>query len=197
MPGRPLSAEECDRLWQAWTPAEVAERLSGAPPCWYIAAGWALDLFAGGLGREHGDLEIGVPRARFAEIMAAFPGFEWDIIGEGRAWPFPEELAADTEGHRENYRDAIAFIDDPGQRPGHSDVAVPGGIGDGGRTVRMELGTRSGVVGHSGVGSTSRRTLPSEKPFGAQSCGEFPVGGVRRMRRGRAGAARPPCLAER
>ncbi|MEU4841280.1 hypothetical protein [Nocardia testacea] len=47
MPGRPLSAEECDRLWQAWTPAE---------------------------------------------IMATFPGFEWDIVGDGRAWPFPEEL---------------------------------------------------------------------------------------------------------
>ncbi|MGA6205992.1 hypothetical protein ACPESR_14710 [Nocardia testacea] len=92
MPGRPLPAEECDRLWQAWTPAEVAARLSGVPPCWYIAAGWALDLFAGGLGREHGDLEIGVPRERFAEITAAFPGFEWDVVGDGRAWPFPEEL---------------------------------------------------------------------------------------------------------
>ncbi|WP_280456798.1 hypothetical protein [Nocardia carnea] len=91
MTGRPLSEEECDRLWRAWSPAEAAERLSSAPPCWYVAAGWALDLFVGGLGREHSDLEIGVPRARFAEIADALPGYEWDVVGDGCAWPFPEE----------------------------------------------------------------------------------------------------------
>ncbi|WP_084510313.1 hypothetical protein [Nocardia lijiangensis] len=91
MAGRPLSVEECDQLWQAWTPAEAAERLSSTPPCWYVAAGWALDLFVGGLGRDHSDLEIGVPRARFAEMVDAFPGYEWDVVGDGHAWPFPEE----------------------------------------------------------------------------------------------------------
>ena len=25
--------------------------------------------------------------------MAAFPGFEWDIVGDGQVWPFPEQLA--------------------------------------------------------------------------------------------------------
>lgn len=107
MAGRPLSIEECDRLWRAWTPTEAAERLSSAAPCWYIAAGWALDLFVGGLGREHDDLEIAVPRARFVEIMRAFPGFEWDVVGDGHAWPFPEEadnhhqtwLREPTTGH--------------------------------------------------------------------------------------------------
>lgn len=53
-----------------------------------------MDLFIGGLGRAHDDLEIGVPRARFAEIADAFPDFEWDVVGNGQAWPFPEE--ADT-----------------------------------------------------------------------------------------------------
>ncbi|MCT7372650.1 hypothetical protein A7R75_26970 [Mycolicibacterium llatzerense] len=91
---RTLSAEDCDRLWQAWTPVEVAERLSGTAACWYVAAGWALDLFVDGLGREHDDLEIGVPRERFSEIVDAFPGFEWDVVGDGKAWPFPEEADA-------------------------------------------------------------------------------------------------------
>ena len=94
MTGRRLSIEECDRLWQAWTPREVAERLSGSSACWYVAAGWALDLFVVGLGRSHDDLEIGVPREQFAEIAQAFPGFEWDVVRNGCAWPFPEE--ADT-----------------------------------------------------------------------------------------------------
>ncbi|MFC8528874.1 hypothetical protein [Nocardia sp. NPDC057227] len=94
MAGRPLSAEECDRLWRAWTPAEVAARLSGTPPCWYVAAGWALDLFVGGLGREHSDLEIGVPRERFGEIVGALPGYEWDVVGDGQVRAFPD--AADN-----------------------------------------------------------------------------------------------------
>ncbi|PPJ24648.1 hypothetical protein C5E45_24915 [Nocardia nova] len=91
MAGRRLSVEECDSLWQAWTPADVAERLSSTPPHWYVAGGWALDLFVGGLHREHSDLEIGVPRGRFADIAAVLPGFEWDVVGDGHVWPYPEE----------------------------------------------------------------------------------------------------------
>lgn len=91
MAARPLSVEDCDRLWQAWTPAQVAARLAGTSARWYVAAGWALDLFVGGLGRDHDDLEIGVPRGRFGEIIDALPGFEWDSVGGGQVWPFPEE----------------------------------------------------------------------------------------------------------
>ncbi|MGX1777272.1 hypothetical protein ACWIGW_34555 [Nocardia brasiliensis] len=88
---RELSAEEADRLWAAWTPGEVAARLSGVVAPWYVAAGWALDLFTGGTARPHGDLEIGVPAARFGEIAAALPGFDWEVVGDGRAWPYPAE----------------------------------------------------------------------------------------------------------
>jgi hypothetical protein len=75
--GHQLSEEERDRLWAAWTPAEVAERLWCVTAPWYVAAGWALDLFIGGIGREHDDLEIAVPRGRFGEIVAAFPSRAW------------------------------------------------------------------------------------------------------------------------
>jgi hypothetical protein len=50
-------------------------------------------LFTGDAAREHDDLEIAVPAIRFGEIMAAFPGFEWHIVGDGQVWPFPEQLA--------------------------------------------------------------------------------------------------------
>ena len=49
--------------------------------------------FTGASTRAHDDLEIGVPRARFGEIVAAFPDFEWDVVGGGRIWPFPEQAA--------------------------------------------------------------------------------------------------------
>jgi hypothetical protein len=48
-------------------------------------------LFTSDAAREHDDLEIAVPAARFDEIAAAFPGFEWDVVGDGRMWPFPEQ----------------------------------------------------------------------------------------------------------
>jgi hypothetical protein len=91
--GRALSASECRRLWAAWTPAEVVERLSGVTTRWYVAAGWALDLFVGGIGREHDDIEIGVPGEGFGEVADAFPSFEWDVVGAGQIWPFPKEAA--------------------------------------------------------------------------------------------------------
>jgi hypothetical protein len=80
-------------LWDAWTPSEVAQRMSGVAAPWCVAAGWALELFTGDAAREHDDLEIAVPAGRFGEVMAAFPDFEWDVVGDGRVWPFPEQLA--------------------------------------------------------------------------------------------------------
>jgi len=91
--GRLLTPSDCDRLWAAWAPAEVSERLSGLTAPWYVAAGWALDLFLGSEGRRHGDVEIGVPSARFGEVVEALPGFEWDVAGDGRIWPYPEAAA--------------------------------------------------------------------------------------------------------
>ncbi|KAA8881924.1 hypothetical protein F3087_39950 [Nocardia colli] len=86
-----LSGEECARLWAPWTPAEVAERMSSVRSPWYVAAGWALDLFTGGSARAHDDLEIAVPRNGFDEIVGVFPDFEWDVAGDGRVWSFPAE----------------------------------------------------------------------------------------------------------
>lgn len=69
-----------------WTPHEVAGRLAGVAAPWYVAAGWALDLFRGAQRREHHDIEIGVPAGRFAEIRERCAGFEFDAVGDGRIW---------------------------------------------------------------------------------------------------------------
>ena len=47
---------------------------------WYVAAGWAIDLFLGGSHREHEDLEVAVPNSRFDEIVDALGGLEVFII---------------------------------------------------------------------------------------------------------------------
>lgn len=104
MAGRSLAAAEINALWRAWTPSQITQRLSTVTAPWYVAAGWALELFTGDAAREHEDLEIAVPAARFGEIMAAFAGFEWDIAGDGQIWPFPEQ----SENHHQTWlRDPV------------------------------------------------------------------------------------------
>ncbi|HMM42336.1 MAG TPA: hypothetical protein PKA95_10575 [Thermomicrobiales bacterium] len=79
-------------LWDAWRPAEVARLFSGIDAPWYVAAGWAIDLFLGYQRREHGDLEVAVPHDRFGELMKALDGFEVfvPVSGPGNwlVWPF-------------------------------------------------------------------------------------------------------------
>jgi hypothetical protein len=67
--------------WDAWEPAEVARLLAGVDAPWYVAAGWALDLFLGGQRREHEDLEVAVPAARFDEVLEALDGLEVFVVG--------------------------------------------------------------------------------------------------------------------
>ena len=82
-------AEGC---WEPWTPDEVNWRLATVEAPWAVAAGWALDLFLGEVTRTHDDLEIAVPAARFDDIVAALPGFQWKVAGDGRIWPYPRHL---------------------------------------------------------------------------------------------------------
>jgi hypothetical protein len=79
----------------AWTPDEVARRLSGISVPWYVAAGWALDLFRGEQTRKHGDIEIAVPAARFPELRDRFAEYAFDAVGDRRIWEnaTPDELA--------------------------------------------------------------------------------------------------------
>ena len=62
--------------WRAWRPEDVQRLLARVDAPWYVAAGWALDLFLGRERREHEDLEIAVPRDRFAEVAEALSAFE-------------------------------------------------------------------------------------------------------------------------
>ena len=93
----PAQIEALDARWSScWTPGQVAQHLAGITTPWYVAAGWALDLFRGTQTREHGDIEIAVPAASFPEIRDRFPGYAFDAVSSGRIWEnaTPEVLAA-------------------------------------------------------------------------------------------------------
>jgi aminoglycoside-2''-adenylyltransferase len=66
--------------WDSWRPEEVASLLHGVRAPWYVAGGWAIDLFLGEERRVHKDLEIGVPAARFAEFADVLRRFDIFVI---------------------------------------------------------------------------------------------------------------------
>ena len=75
--------------WEPWSPADVLTRLRAVTAPWYIAAGWALDLFRGEQTREHEDTEIGLPSTAeaFGQVRAALAGCQFEVVGSGTFWP--------------------------------------------------------------------------------------------------------------
>lgn len=76
--------------WDAWRPEQVKRLLARVEAPWYVAAGWAIDLFLGAERREHEDLEIAVPSDRFGEVVAALAGFELFVVGHRLATPLAQ-----------------------------------------------------------------------------------------------------------
>ena len=80
--------------WEAWRPEEVTRLLEGVRVPWYVAAGWALELFRGEQRREHQDLELAVPNTRFDEIAEVLAELEIFVITD-RAEATPLGAARD------------------------------------------------------------------------------------------------------
>jgi hypothetical protein len=77
--------------WDGWRPDKVAGLLDGVAVPWYVAAGWAIELFLGKQRREHEDLEIAVPNTRFDELAGVLEGFEVCVITDrAEATPLAE-----------------------------------------------------------------------------------------------------------
>lgn len=79
--------------WQSWRPHEVAQLFSTLTLPWWIAGGWALDLFLGEQTRDHEDIDVQFLRRDQQEIRALLPG--WDVQEAHPAtppgsWPFHE-----------------------------------------------------------------------------------------------------------
>lgn len=69
--------------WQAARPSDITPFLSRLAVPWWIAGGWALDLFAGKPGRLHGDLDVGILRRDILTVLAALPSWEFYEARDG------------------------------------------------------------------------------------------------------------------
>jgi hypothetical protein len=77
-------------------PLKAAEILSGFTPDWFVAGGWAIDLFVGKETRPHADIEIAIWRRDQAALYDYLSGGSWILKkaagGKLSAWPQGEFL---------------------------------------------------------------------------------------------------------
>jgi hypothetical protein len=81
--------------WQPLTPQEVAETFANASFPWWIAGGWAIDLFVGRQTRPHDDVDVVVLRDNQGLVQSALA--TWDLCaadppGTLRPWVANEIL---------------------------------------------------------------------------------------------------------
>jgi hypothetical protein len=86
--------------WAAWHPWDFAARMEGAGFPWFVAGGWAIDLFLGKRTHDHEDLEIAVAYSFFESLLLRFPEFDfWVPQGEHKLTPMNTETLA-GESHQ-------------------------------------------------------------------------------------------------
>lgn len=76
-------------------PLKVAALLAGFTRPWFIAGGWAIDLYLGRVTREHRDIEIAILRADQAAVREHFRAWHFykAMRGQGlQPWPEGEWL---------------------------------------------------------------------------------------------------------
>lgn len=91
-----MTAPGLDR-WNAWSPAQAAALLDGVDVPWWVAGGWALDLWRGRRTRAHADLEICVPRAGWTAVRERVAGHELWCAHNGELRPLPAGAPAPSE----------------------------------------------------------------------------------------------------
>ena len=74
-------------VWETVSPIRAAGLLSSVRVPWWVAGGWALDLFLGADGRPHQDLDIGILRRDLQEVLGVLGAWEVFTAKDGALKP--------------------------------------------------------------------------------------------------------------
>jgi len=91
----------------------IANELKEAPFPWFVAGGWALDLFLGHVQRVHYDVDVIVPRSAQMDLQKYMTGQGWKLITpyEKRLELWPPHMRLELPRHQVHaHRDDI-FVD--------------------------------------------------------------------------------------
>ena len=81
--------------WQPLSFTETARLLGGLDGRWWIAGGWAIDLFLGRQTREHADVDISILREDQPRLRQLLTGWDVQVAHDGRLTPWDgQPLAA-------------------------------------------------------------------------------------------------------
>ena len=62
--------------WRPLRPLDAANLFAAIDVRWWIAGGWALEIFRGRVGRPHTDLDVGVLRRDISTVLDHFSGWK-------------------------------------------------------------------------------------------------------------------------
>ncbi len=83
--------------WRSPHPRETRSLLRDLRVPWWVAGGWALDLFIGQQSRPHKDLDIGILCRDVREVLAAMSGWEFFEAKAGKLFgPLTSDAQADV-----------------------------------------------------------------------------------------------------
>jgi hypothetical protein len=77
-------SEAARGTWAGLHPRAARALLAGLGAPWWVAGGWALDLFLGRQTRPHKDLDVGILRRDAPQVPAALAGWEFFAAHRGR-----------------------------------------------------------------------------------------------------------------
>jgi hypothetical protein len=85
--------------WEPLSPQQVAELLRGVDVPWWIAGGWALDLFGGRQTRAHEDIEISVFRGDDVKIRERLKDWDVFVANDGALAPLVGSAPLPSHAH--------------------------------------------------------------------------------------------------
>ncbi|TNC14111.1 amino acid transporter [Methylobacterium terricola] len=86
-----------DEAWDAWSPHELGRRLREASLPWYVAGGWALDVWHGRQTRQHEDLEFVVIRDDAHHFRAILRDLDFFTVKDGIIEYLPPSAAPPSD----------------------------------------------------------------------------------------------------
>ena len=87
-----------DDPWSGLVPADLGQLIPGELGSWWVAGGWAIDLWLPESIREHADMDIGCYRDEVASLRRLLPAWEFfsAVGGELTLLADGEEIPGDV-----------------------------------------------------------------------------------------------------